>query len=82
MAVASLVLGVASIPLCFLFVPSVLAVIFGSIALSQIRSNPHQAGRGQAIAGIVLGGVSIVFIVLAVVLASAGTWNVEAIMFR
>jgi hypothetical protein len=57
MAVASLVLGLCC--WCF-FVPGVLAVIFGNLALQRIAaSEGREKGRGMAIAGIVLGWVSI-----------------------
>jgi hypothetical protein len=66
-----MVLGIISVPMCFLFVPSVLALVFGIIAINQINGNPGQAGRGMAIAGIVLGAVSLVLIVLLMVLGPA-----------
>ena len=66
MAIASLVLGISSIPLCFLFVPAILAVIFGLVAFNQIKGS-GQSGKGMAIAGLILGGVSIGFIVLAMI---------------
>lgn len=75
MATASLVLGIVSIPLCFIFIPALLAVIFGFVALSQIKGNPGQSGRGQAIAGLVLGGVSIAFIVFAIAVADTATFE-------
>jgi hypothetical protein len=55
-ATASLILGLTSIPFgwCLLFIPSVLAVVFGHLALRQIRST-HQEGRGAAITGLVAG---------------------------
>ncbi len=77
MAVASLVLGIVAIPFCFIFVPAVLAVVFGFIALGQIKSNPGQAGRGQAITGLVLGGISLAFIVLLMLLATTATFDFE-----
>jgi len=79
LAIASLVLGIISIPMCFLFLPAVLAVVFGLIALNQIKSNPGQGGRGQAIAGLILGGVSLAFVIMAIVLAGSATWNVESV---
>ena len=50
------------------WIGSILAVIFGHIALSQIRKNPSIQGRGMAIAGLVLGwvGVGVLLIVLIV----------------
>ena len=57
MAVTSLVLGLFG--WCF-FVPGILAVIFGNLALGQIATSAgRQKGRGMAIAGIVLGWISI-----------------------
>lgn len=67
MSIASLVLGLAGVPLCFLFVPSVLAVIFGFVGLNQIKTDSGQQGRGLAIAGIVLGFVMLAFIVIALI---------------
>lgn len=71
-------LGIVSIPTCFLFVPALLAVIFGIIALSQISSNPGQSGRGQAIAGLIMGGLSLAFIVLAIALTGSGSFDIES----
>ena len=54
LAVASLVLGI----LWIYWIGSILAVIFGHVALSRIkRSNGWKTGRGMAIAGLVLGYV-------------------------
>ena len=72
-AVASLVLGIVGVMLCFLFVPSVLAVIFGAVALSQIKQQPLvYRGRGLATAGLVLGLIGVALIVLTVGL---GRWD-------
>ena len=48
------------------WIGSILAVIFGHVALSQIRKDPSIRGRGMAIAGLVLGwvGVGVLLIVL------------------
>jgi len=55
LAIAALCCGLAA------FVPlvGVLAVVFGAVALNQLRSG-FQRGRGRAIAGIVLGAVGTV----------------------
>ena len=71
-------LGIISIPMCFLFIPAVLAVVFGIIALSQIKGNPGQAGRGQAIAGLILGGISLAFIVMLFALAGTSSFEFES----
>lgn len=64
LAIASMVLGI----LWLWWIGSVLALVFGMIAKSQIdNSGGLQQGRGMAIAGIVLGwvgiGVLLVFVV-------------------
>lgn len=65
-AVASLVLGI----IWFYWVGSVLALVFGYIARSQIdQSNGAQGGRGLAIAGIVLGWVGVGVLAGVVVIA-------------
>lgn len=61
-AIASLVLGICSGPL--------LAVIFGIIALRQIRRS-GQRGRGMAIAGLVLSGIWVLAVGIGVAIAIA-----------
>ena len=62
MAVASLVLGIVSLlGGALLFVPMVLAIVFGHIAHSRIRKDPTLDGAGLAIAGFVMGYASIFF---------------------
>jgi Domain of unknown function (DUF4190) len=75
MATASFVLGLAGIPLFWLLaVPSLLAVIFGFIARSQIRrSSGTQTGNGFAIAGIVCGFVMIGCFALLMAVSAATT---------
>jgi len=56
LAVASMVLGIIWI----YWIGSILAVVFGHVALWQInRSGGLQSGKGMAIAGIVLGWTGI-----------------------
>lgn len=76
LAVASLVLGIVW---CY-WVGSILAVVFGHLALGQIKKDPgRQAGKGLAIAGVVLGwlGVAtlaVVALLWVVGLAAAPRW--------
>jgi uncharacterized protein DUF4190 len=61
MAVASLVCGLLW-PFCL---TAILAVVFGHIAISAIRrSEGAERGRGQALAGLILGymGIALIFI--------------------
>ena len=52
MAIASLCCSLASI---VGMVTWVLGIIFGHIALSQIKRDPTQTGRGMALAGVIIG---------------------------
>ena len=55
-SIAALVLGIVWI----YWIGSLLAVIFGHVALSQIKkADGRQTGRGMAIAGLVLGYIGI-----------------------
>lgn len=65
MAIASMVLGI----LWIFGLGSILALIFGYVALSQVKRS-GETGRGMAIAGVVLGWVGLAFLVLIIVLAS------------
>lgn len=63
-AVASLVLGIVGLfSFCF-FVPPLLAIIFGGVALRSSSSHGQQSGQGMAIAGIIMGGLGVVFFVI------------------
>ena len=67
-ALAALICGIAQFVLwiAFLvpgFVAAVLSIIFGSVALRQIRRT-GEGGRGMAIAGIVCSAIGIVLVVL------------------
>jgi hypothetical protein len=73
LATASLVLGIVAMVLNVLLVPTVLAIVFGSVALGR-----GTAARARSIVGIVLGGVGVlalflqIAILIPVVLAAAG----------
>ena len=70
LAIASMVLGIVWL----YWVGSVLAVIFGHVALSQIKqSNETQGGRGMAIAGLVLGYVGLAFGLLVIVIVAGSS---------
>jgi hypothetical protein len=70
LAIASLVLGIVWV----WWLGSILAVIFGHVALSQIgRSKGAQGGRGLAIAGLVLGWVGVATLALVILAAAASS---------
>jgi len=64
MAIASLVCGILGITSCT-FVPGVFAVIFGHLAMR--RTDPASGdlgGRGLVVAGLILGYISVAFLVI------------------
>lgn len=68
-AVASLVLGIV----WFWGIGSILALVFGYVAKSQIdQSRGAEGGRGMAIAGIVLGWVGVAGVLLVIALMVSG----------
>jgi hypothetical protein len=73
-SIASLVLGIVWI----FGLGSILAVIFGFVARKQIRnSGGRQTGGGMALAGIILGFVGVVSLVLWIVLVAAVTTHFD-----
>jgi uncharacterized Zn finger protein (UPF0148 family) len=72
MAIASLVMGVAGWTLLPL-VGSILAIIFGNMARREIRQRPDEVtGDGLAVAGLVLGWLSVGVTLLVVCLGGLG----------
>ena len=70
-AIASLVCGIAGF---FLLLPSVLAVVFGHLARSQIRQRGEQ-GAGLAVAGLITGYLGLAFLALIVVVLVGGAFS-------
>jgi hypothetical protein len=66
-AIASMVLGI----LWIYWIGSILAIIFGFIAMSQIKER-NQSGRGMAIAGLILGFIGIGTLVLVILIVALG----------
>jgi DNA-directed RNA polymerase subunit RPC12/RpoP len=57
--VASLVLGIISLPAGCVIIPAILAIIFGIIGLNQVSDGREGGGKGLAIAGIICGGIGL-----------------------
>jgi hypothetical protein len=70
MAIASLVLGIVWV----YWIGSILALVFGYVALGQIRQRGQQ-GRGMAIAGIVLGWVGAATLIAIIIFAISAASN-------
>ena len=63
LAIASLVFGILGATCLLPLLGSLLAVIFGIIALNKIKASQSAlCGNGQAIAGIVLGGIGLLMV--------------------
>ncbi len=74
MAIASLICAIGGI--FFLGIPSILGIVFGFVARSQIeRSNGGQTGSGLALAGIIVGFCVVALGILIIVLIAVGAHN-------
>jgi len=72
MSIASMVCGIVGIVVSCLFWPvgivlAIVAVILGILGLNEIKKQPEIGGRGMAITGIVLGGISLVLAILGII---------------
>ena len=69
-AIASMVLGIASFVLCLSFFSGIPAVIVGHISRSKIKkSGGRLKGDGMALAGLILGYISLLFIPIVLAIA-------------
>ncbi|HOQ38622.1 MAG TPA: DUF4190 domain-containing protein [Acetivibrio sp.] len=73
-AIASLVLGILSLPLmccCYTgIIPGILGIIFGFLAKGKIKaSNGLEKGDGFALAGIILGFIGLGLAILGIIIA-------------
>jgi hypothetical protein len=78
LAIGSFVAGIVGIMFgwfCMFPIPGIVAVILGVIALGQMRNAPNSSGKGLAIAGLIMGGINLAFILLWIV------WFILAILF-
>ena len=78
LAIASMVLGI----LWLYWVGSILAVIFGHVAISQCNRDPNIGGKGMAIAGVVLGWIGVVFLLITIVSCAAFVSEVNSHNFE
>ncbi|HZM04551.1 MAG TPA: DUF4190 domain-containing protein [Candidatus Saccharimonadales bacterium] len=66
MAVWALVTGLVSV-LCCCNILGPVSLVLGIIALAQLKNNPQQTGSAFAIAGIVLGIVAIIMMIIGII---------------
>jgi|HigsolmetaAR201D_1030396.scaffolds.fasta_scaffold09027_2 hypothetical protein len=78
MATAALVCGIAGIVLCFLLVPSVVAVVLGAVADAKARAagaaGGQPEGKGRARAGWILGVIGILLFLVLIVGGGLAGW--------
>ena len=67
-AIASGYLGLLSV----LMIPAPFALLFGILALVDIKKHPKKTGKGRAWFGIVIGGLGTVLLVLSLIAAAMG----------
>jgi hypothetical protein len=74
LAIASLVLGIASwVCCCNVGVLNVLSIVFGFMALSQIRARPDEGGKVLAIVGMALASVQLLISIIGISFGLVGT---------
>ncbi|MEW6020223.1 MAG: DUF4190 domain-containing protein [Pseudomonadota bacterium] len=79
MSIAALVLGLVGLVPCFFGIPNILAIVFGAIELSKIKKGESSAkGRGFAMAGLIIGAVTLVLgALLTIISAATGGFTYE-----
>ena len=74
LAIASLVLGIASwVCCCNVGVLNVLSIVFGFMALSQLRTRPDEGGKVLAIVGMSLASVQLIISIIGLSFGLVGT---------
>ncbi len=69
-AIVSMVLGIASFALCLSFITGIPAIILGHISWSKIRRSAGRLkGEGMALTGLILGYLSLPFILIVAAIA-------------
>jgi len=66
LAIWAMVTGILALLCCQILGP--VGIVLGLVALSQIKKNPQQTGSGFAIAGIVLGILSLIVVLVCIVM--------------
>jgi hypothetical protein len=72
-AVVSLVLAIVGLFIIPIIL-SVLAIIIGWAALTDVDRNPSIGGRGLAISGIVIGIIGLIIGIIGVIVAASYNW--------
>ena len=63
-AIAGLVLGIISLPMCIYLIPAIIGLILSIVGLVQGNKYPQKPGKGLAIGGLITSSISIVVFVI------------------
>ena len=75
MALAAYYVGVFSLIPCLALILGPLGIIFGIVGLRRVNANPEVKGTGHAIAGLVLGGLTLLVNVAVIILIVVGAFS-------
>jgi hypothetical protein len=75
-AIGALVAGILGVPLCFCFIPSIVAIVLGIVAMNETKRT-GQEGHGMALAGVILGAISIALGVVIMIIGAVAPDNSE-----
>ncbi len=67
LAIIALLLGITSLVNLFGLEKGVMAIIVGWLAIGEIKNQPSLKGKGMAWAGVILGALSIITIVVVLI---------------
>jgi len=70
-ALASVLLGMLSLPDVAIVIPGIAAVVTGALGLRELKQKPGVKGKNLCLAGIVLGSISLL---VAIVIYSSRFW--------
>jgi hypothetical protein len=75
MAIGSLVASIVGVPLMFLcytgILGAIVGIVLGIIAINQIKQSGEE-GRGLAIAGIIIGAVTLLLVTVVLIIIGVG----------
>ena len=75
LATAAMVCGIAGLPLFFVLVPSIVAVVLGAVALAKAKAAPGpRSGLGRAWAGLILGVIGVLLFIGVIVVGALLGW--------
>ena len=89
LATASLILGIVSIVLCFVWfvgiISGILAIVLAIVAKNKIKADPNLGGSGAATGGLITGVIGVIISIAIIVIAilfigafvEAGTQGLE-----